>query len=250
MKLTIALILQVLLTAFSCLLHAQQPLQFNILESYPFGYTKHDGTKVGTYWEYIQALNTLTQLNIEQQIVPKARIVEHLKLGIADAAILFRSKNMAPHVEFVSKIRDIPIVIVSKIETPINSYKQLYGPKGIGYFKSGSVSTKFDGDKNINKIAIYTYPRMIEMLKRDRVKAIVGNQIVIQSLIEKQCLQKTLRISPLILGSKEQWLVFSKKSKHLNTIPVFRKALNELKMKGVLDEIFDKHLTNTSIECV
>lgn len=224
-------------------------IKFDVLESYPFGYTSESGKRVGTYWEYVEALGFHLDQKIERKIVPKTRVLEHLKLGLTDAAILFRTKSISPYVEFVSKIREVPIIIVSKNHMKIEHYAQLQELKSVGHFRSGSISRRFDNDSNINKVAIYTYPKMIEMLINDRVEAVVGNGIVIRSLIKKKCLDSQLRSSAMTLGKKEQWLVMSKQSKFLHAIPEIKAALDKTQSQGLLDQIFDKHLSKSAAAC-
>lgn len=239
-----------MLVLLSSKLLAESSLRFNILDSYPFGYTNAAGLQVGTYWEYVGELDKRTDLKIEREIVPKARVIEYLKRGIADAAILFKSPKIAEHVIFVSKIREIPIVVAHRKDTPIDRYEDLHKAQYVGHFRSGSVSIRFDNDEKINKVPIYTYPSMIEMLQKGRVEAIVGNGIVIQNLLKKQCLGKDIKLSPMTLGNKEQWLVMSKKSKHLDATHQLREAIDSLRSDGLLDDIFDRHLTEISDQCL
>jgi ABC-type amino acid transport substrate-binding protein len=237
------------LLSFSHVLCAAPTMKFNILDSYPFAYTDAHGEQVGTYWEYIETIEKRLSFNIDQQSVPKARVVAHLKLGVADAAILFRSEKMSPFVEFVSKIRDIPIAIVSRKNLSITQYEQLHDLEYVGHFRSGSVSTRFDVDAQINKVALNTYPQMIEMLQKGRVSAIVGNAIVLRSLLARECLEQQLTVSPLTLGTKEQWLVMSKKSTFLEYRDDLEQAFDEAKAQGLLDQIFHRHLSLKSKRC-
>lgn len=231
------------------MVNAEPTLKFNILQSYPFGYTDQNSQTVGTYWEYVRALDDRVSYQIDQQVVPKARVVEYLKRGWIDASILFKSKNLDPYVEYVAKVRDIPILLVTAKGIQVEKYEDLYRLKKIGIFKSGSINARFDEDDRIKKESLYNYPQMVEVLMAGRVEAIIGNGIVLQALLGKRCQVDQVNISPLVLGEREQWLVFSKTSKNIEQVRQTREAINGLATEGVLNQIFDRHLNVSASQC-
>ncbi|CAH0539575.1 substrate-binding periplasmic protein [Vibrio marisflavi] len=230
------------------LAYASEPINISILSSYPFGYVDNNGQNVGTYWEYIQSIEKKSGLPIESTIIPKPRVLLYLKGGESDAAILFKSKSLADSVVFIEKVRTIPIVVATRNKI-IEQYEDLYQLDSIAMFRAGSISPRFDSDDKIKKVSVKDYPSMVAMLSKGRIDAIIGNGIVIQALIEKACLQEKLTISPLVVGEKEQWLVFSKKSKQLDKIPQFKQAIEELQSEGTLDKIFQSHLVQSNHSC-
>lgn len=151
----------------------RDPIKFNVLESFPFGYKNDKGENVGTYWEYLHKLEMASNLDIEPTIVPKARVVKYLQLGLSDGAILFKSKSLEPYIQYVSLIRGVPIVIATRADREISKYEDLHQLELVGIFRSGSISDRFDNDNLINKHEIASYPMMLEMLKKNRVQAIV-----------------------------------------------------------------------------
>lgn len=245
---TIRTLTFLLLLLTTRLIYASEPLNVSILASYPFGYVDKNGKNVGTYWEYIHSIGQTTGLNIERAIIPKPRVLLYLKDGKTDAAILFKSKSLTESVIFVDKVRSIPIVVVTKDHT-IEKYEDLHKLNDVAMFRAGSVSPRFDSDSKINKVSVKDYPSMVAMLSKGRIDAIIGNGIVIQALIEKSCLQNSLKISPLIIGEKEQWLVFSKKSHHLDKIPLVKSAITTLRAEGTVDNIFQSHLSQSNQSC-
>jgi ABC-type amino acid transport substrate-binding protein len=224
-------------------------IRFDILRSYPFAYIDNNGNKVGTYWEYIDEIVDKSGVNISKRIVPKARIIANLKSGQSDAAILFKTDSLNDHVEYIAKVRTIPILLATQKGVRVESYEDLKSLSSVGVFRSGSINPAFDNDASINKHLISNYPSMVKMLGSKRLDAITGNGVVITALINQLCLHELIDISPLIMGSREQWLVFSKKSAHLNKTENIKNAVQQLQQEGVLDQIFDAHVYQNKQSC-
>lgn len=222
---------------------------FDILRSYPFAYVDDNGEQVGTYWEYVNKITEKSGLNISKKIVPKARVIANLKSGQTDAAILFKSESLNDHVEYITKVRTIPILLATQKGLRIEHYDELKQLASVGVFRSGSINPKFDNDASINKDMISNYPGMVKMLGSKRLDAITGNAVVITALINQLCLQDHIDISPLLMGSREQWLVFSKKSAHLNQAESLKRAVQLLQQEGALDKVFDAHIYQNSQSC-
>jgi ABC-type amino acid transport substrate-binding protein len=229
------------------------PLIINVLQSYPFAYVS-EGKSVGTYWEYVGLLEELLDIPISRYIVPKSRVVENLKTGAADVAILFRSVKLDPFVHYVEKVRTVPIIVVARAGSTINSFEDLYGLDNIGIFRSASISRRFDFDERINKISVSSYPSLVDMLKLGRLSAVTGNGLVLNNLIAEKCLSETLTVSSLEMGTREQWLVLSKASPRgksagkVELISALKRSMRMLKEEGALDKIFNRHLSS-KVKC-
>lgn len=224
-------------------------IKFDILRSYPFAYIDRNNEKVGTYWEYVDEIAKKSGLNISKKIVPKARVINNLKSGQSDAAILFKSDSLNEHVEYITHVRTIPIIVATQKGTVIEHYDDLKRLSTLGVFRSGSINTRFDHDKEINKDFISSYPNMVKMLGAKRLDAITGNGVVIAALINQLCLQDDIVISPLVMGNREQWLVISKQSAHLDQSKDLKRAVQLLKQEGTLDKIFDTHISRNNHNC-
>lgn len=227
-----------------------ESIKFDILRSYPFAYVDNDGAKVGTFWEYVDLISRKSKFDIDRRITPKARVVANLQSGASDAAILFKAQGLKDHVEYVAIVRSIPILIATQKGTLINSYEDLRQLKTVGIFRSGSINPEFDNDESIHKESVSNYPSLVKMLNSKRLDAIAGNGVVITALINQLCLQDTIDISPLIMGNREQWLVLSKQSAHLDKADKLKESVQRLKNEGALDLIFDTHLSQNKHKCL
>lgn len=224
-------------------------ITFDILESYPFAYKNDDGKSVGTFWEYVDSIAKTSGLNISKRITPKARVIDNLKSGAADAAIIFKSDKLNDHVEYIAKVRTIPIIVATQKGIHIEQYDDLKQFDSVGIFRSSSISSMFDKDESINKQLIPNYVSLVKMLGANRLKVITGNGAIITALIDQLCLQDTIDASPLIMGNREQWLVMSKKSAHLIQGKPLKKTILALKAEGRLDGIFNAHLSQNQQDC-
>ena len=224
-------------------------IAFDILESYPFAYKNSDGKPVGTFLEYVDSIAKASGLNISKRITPKARVIDNLKSGAADAAIIFKSDKLNDHVEYIVKVRTIPIIVATQKGIHIEHYDDLKQLDRVGIFRSSSISSVFDEDKSINKQLIPNYVSLVKMLGANRLKVITGNGTIITALIDQLCLQNTIDIAPLIMGNREQWLVMSKKSAHLKQGEALKRTILALKEEGKLDGIFNAHLSQNKQDC-
>jgi len=80
------------------------------------------------------------------------------------------------------------------------------------------------------------------MIKHGRIDAIAGSALVLSYQLKRNNVgDKVNHKSKLTLGEKEQWLQFSKKSKYLDKIPAFKKAIKKLRLDGTFNLIMDKY---------
>lgn len=225
------------------------PLAIDILESYPFAYTDDGHTYQGTYWEYAQRLSDRSGIAIERRPVPKARVIANLRSGATDMAILFRAAKLEPYVQFVAKVRDIPIVLVSMRNLELQSYEDLYPLNSIGIYRAAAISPRFDKDTRLHTFSVSSYPKLVQMLELGRLDAIAGNGVVLHALVEKHCLGSKVRFHDLGFGHREQWLVMSNKSKRQALIPDLARAMATLQQSGELDLIHREHLASEARSC-
>ncbi|MFD2230194.1 substrate-binding periplasmic protein [Alkalimarinus sediminis] len=248
-KLLISSICLSMLVNFSSSANDIKPIQFDIIKSYPFAYINENGKEVGTYWEYADLIAEETGISIAKSIMPKSRLISNLKSGHSDAAILFKTDSLNSHVEYIVQVRTIPIIVATQKGTLINHYDDLKSLATIGVFRSGVINPRFDNDNQLNKDFISSYPKMVKMLAAKRLDAITGNGVALKALINQMCLQDKVEISPLLMGKREQWLVMSKKSEHLDQAQTIKESILKLKAKGALDTIFEAHVSQHNHTC-
>lgn len=216
-------------------------LEFHVIDNTPVGLKSVQKEGVGVHWEYLEALEKETGFCINKRILPNARIWQNLKLGKHDGGIMFKSDSHSNIVEYVALIRTVKTVVIPIIGIDIKKYNDLY-KLTIGKARGIPLSKKFDHDTDLNTIELNHYDQAIQMIKLGRVDAIAGcASVLINQLKMYDALDKVNYKNKLNLGEKEQWLQFSKKSKHLDKIPALKKAIDKLKIDGTLNMIMNKY---------
>jgi len=231
-----------LLLLASATASASDTLIINIIQSAPFGYVDEHGKRIGTHIDYFMALSAKTKIPMEIRLVPRARIIANLASGRADATIMFRSESRDPHVSYVSLIRDIKIVALGHKQAPLQRYEDLYRNMSVGVLRQQRVSRRFDKDELLYKMASNNYEILMKMLIGRRVGSIVGNAIALWHVANQLGVKGEIDRPGLTLATKQQWLQFSKKSKHIDKVKTIQQAITELKADGTLDEILTSHV--------
>lgn len=212
-----------------------------MINNAPLGFKNADKESVGVHWEYLKALEKETGFCINKTIFPYARIWQSLKFGKHDGGIMFKSDLHSNIVEYVALIRSVKIVVMPIMGVDIKSYKDLY-ELNIGKTRKTSLSNRFDQDTDLNTIELNNYGQAIKMIKLARIDAIAASALVLSYQLKMyDALDYVNYKNKLTLGEKEQWLQFSKKSKHLDKIPLLEKAIEKLQLDGTFDLIMEKY---------
>tara|TARA_R110001592_G_scaffold99063_10_gene282340 strand:+ start:6389 stop:7177 length:789 start_codon:yes stop_codon:yes gene_type:complete len=216
-------------------------LEFHVIDNAPIGYTNLDNESVGVHWEYLIALEEETGLCINKKRLPYLRIWESIKFGKHDGGIMFKSDSRSNYVIKVGLIRTVKTVVIPVNGIDINEYNDLYGLR-IGKVRGTHLNTQFDQDNNLNILALNHYNQATKMIKLARIDAIAGSALVLSYQFNKyNALDNVNYKNQLTLGEKEQWLQLSKKSKHLDKIPLLKKAIDKLRQDGTFNRIMDKY---------
>ena len=217
-------------------------LKAYVIESEPLGYRAEQGKETGIHLDYLQAIAEQAGIQLTVALAPKARVVAALKRGTIDFAIIFRSSNNDDFVQYVSKIRSVSFIAINRKGLPLKSYEDLQNSKSIGIMSNVQISKKFDKTVSAKLTPINKYESMVKMAALKRIDTAVGNSTVLSYLINKLNLADAFEPSFCSLGSQEQWLHMSKKSKHLDLIPVLQKAVENLHNEGILNSILAQHV--------
>lgn len=224
------------------LVRADTALTINIIKSVPFGYLGSDGKPSGTHWDYVQAIAKKTGIEMDIALVPRARLIQNLRDGSCDAAILFRSSCREHIVTYVAPLRKIRMVAINRKGLLLLDYEDLYTSRSIGLLQGTAINERFDIDGRLKKETKTSYEQMVRMLKNNRLDTIVGNVIALRHAIAQCDAGDGVTLPGLTLCTKEQWFQFSKKSNHLDKAGRIQKAVAALKAEGVFDTILTHHV--------
>jgi ABC-type amino acid transport substrate-binding protein len=242
MKITKRILFVFLISIFSTTIFAGEVFKVAVINSFPFGYKDSQGKLTGTHWNYWQEISKASGIEMELTLTPKKRILKNAKEGKIDGFIMFHSKSRDYYIKGVSTIRPIKVVALSRKGLKINSYDDLYQHKAIGVFRGTKVTKKFDSDSGLMKSEKNSYDTMVKMLGAKRLDSIIGNSIVLSSLVNEFGLKNEVQFPPLVLSEKAQWLQIPMKSTYISEVANFKKIIQKLKSDGTFDKILTNHV--------
>lgn len=224
-------------------------LNFHVIHSEPHGYINKEGVPKGIHWEYLEAIREHSGLCINLSLFPYARIWKSIKNGAHDGGIIFKSQSRTNLVEYVGHIQTTPTVVIPLKNITLETYSDLNN-LSIGNIRGAHLSKKFDNDKDLNIVQLVNYEQEARMIKLKRLDAISGNEYALKYQLKKhKALNEVDLNSQFKLGEKEQWLQLSKRSQHLDKLPILQKSITSLKNSGIFHEIslkYDVHLVRES----
>jgi len=215
-------------------------LNIRTIDVAPYGIIENDQYK-GIYYELSNMLFENVNVDFENIIVPYARIKHELKFGQADVTIMFKYQELEPYVTYVAPLPALKNVVIGKKETAISSIEDLNG-KVIAYLRGAKFSEKIDTAKNISKQFVNNFEQGIEMMRLNRVDAIIGPLSAILYSAKKTGLSPSFFGEPYIVSTKTPWLQVSKKSNNKIELSTIEIALKQLIQEGRFTRLNKKYL--------
>jgi polar amino acid transport system substrate-binding protein len=194
----------------------------------------------GVYYDLTNKL--LDRLNIERKhyIYPYARIIQELKTGETDLTIMFKYKELIPHVRYISPLPALKNVVIGKKNTNLSSISDLNG-KSIAYLRGAKFSDGIDNNKKILKYDVNNFTQGILMLKMGRVDGVIGPLEPIYNAAKVLKLEKDFFGKPLVVSERVPWLQISKKSMHKVSISQLENSFTKIMSEGELAKIKAKY---------
>ncbi len=127
---------------------------------------------------------------------------------------------------------------VVKINTFKDIYRYIIGvTRGYSYFEA------FDNDEKIKKHDVVTDIQLLKMLELNRIDAFVSPEISADYLIKKHDFTGKFNKCSFRHNKKvENYIILSKKSRHLKNLDNFNRVLKEMVAEGRVQEIVNEIL--------
>jgi len=217
-------------------------LQIRTIAVSPYG-INNDDKSCGIYYDLIN--NTAKKLNyeIEHVIQPYARILNELKFGGIDLAILFKYEELQGFVTFLEPLLPINNVVLALSGVKLDSFIDLEG-KRLGYLRGARFSIDIDNNTKIVKYETKDFLQSLKMLKAGRLDAVIGPQEAILSAASKLGMNDDSFSKPLIVSTRTPWLQLSNKSTNQQSVQQFKEHFKQLLNEGDLQSLYSKYQEN------
>lgn len=240
--LTFAFMLSLLVSAQPCL--AETVLTAGLPSFPPFAYPE-DADRQGVVDDIYKKLGEAAGIEFEIQYLPYPRVVESMKNGDLDVALIFKNLALQGHVTYIGEVSKSKVLVIPKKGLHLGGYEDLYGLGGIAVIRKANFQRRFDLDARIKKHTVISYAVGLLMMSAGRVDAIVGSRSGLESTSRMLGIDQSTWGDPLFLNHKEWWLHMSNKSKYQHLIPELRKVVSDIFSEDLVYELYASSLEET-----
>jgi ABC-type amino acid transport substrate-binding protein len=230
-----------LLLAFALSASAASPsLKIITIHGAPWGFIGSDGQPTGMMYEISNRIAEVAGFSYTNALVPYARTALDIENGNADFVLRFSNDQIARSAVPVATIVTMPIIAVGLKGTQFRTIEDLHG-KTVGVVRTSKYVASFDTDSAILKYAVNDYPTMAKMISMRRLDAGVGSSAGFYYGAYMAGISPEQFGPPLVLGSNDFILFYSKKNATPETIKALRKAVDKLTTSGEIKQIVNKY---------
>jgi polar amino acid transport system substrate-binding protein len=193
------------------------------------------------------ALEEVTKdLDVELELIsyPYARILHSLKSAHLDVALIFKNSGVSKEAYYIGPVSYSEIVVISHPRKTINKYDDLHKLKNIAVIRNAQFDEKFDKDNSLNKVSVDSYRQAINMLKYQRVDAVIGSLIGIEYALRQEKMNNNILLKAFHLSKKEWGLHLSKKSKYTKLRPLLTDAVKQTYQEDLIYQLYQQQIQN------
>jgi len=185
-----------------------------------------------------QSLQSETKIPIKNAVLPYPRVINDIKTGTSDFAIMFNSPQANElGISIGSVVKPKIVLIAFKGTEKVSNLNELSG-RYIGYLRGSKYGEVFDHNTEISRVPLESVNQGIKMLLQNRLYAVAATEQTFYYALRKLKISKNKIASIMTISTTSGDLYFSKASKNTHLIEPFRKALIKLNKNGVLHDIF------------
>jgi polar amino acid transport system substrate-binding protein len=169
---------------------------------------------------------------------PYPRVVESMKNGELDVAIIFKNQGLKPYVTYIGEISKSKVLVIPDKGFSIGSYDDLYKLKSIAVLRFANFEPRFDVDNKIKKFSVVDYRFGLRMMNVGRVSAIVGSQSGLYEANKNLGYEINRWNPPFLLNEQAWWVHMSKKSPYQALIPKIRAAIDKIYQEDLVWQLY------------
>lgn len=218
--------------------HSEEVVRFVSTTVEPWGYVTSSGKPDGLLARFVDQLGREAGLPYVNRLQPYPRVKHSLANGQADLAVLFSGPESERIGISLGAVVDTYIMLVGSAGMEsIESLDDLQG-KLVGYIRGSRYGPEFDNHEGIIKTPVNRMRQGVAMLLTGRLDAMASTDQTLFYTLRKMDVEVG-RLSPLlVLGKTQGHLYLSRQSTNQHLAPIYRDALDKLRVSGKLDTLF------------
>lgn len=209
---------------------------FAIPEVPPWGYTSESGEPAGVLVAITDRMAELADVPVSYRMRPHKRAIAELRAGTVDFVMLFESPNGEAAGRRVATILETQIVLTTRPSLDARDLDDL-GGKSVGYVQGTFYGEAFDTANDFEKVAVKNLQHGLDMLDRGRIDALVNYDAMLNRVIYATDYDATDFRSHVIAEGKEGLLYISRRSDLEEYVPLFQKAIGQMRANGEIVEL-------------
>jgi polar amino acid transport system substrate-binding protein len=149
----------------------------------PFTYKESSAQCTGLIDDALKIISARTHIEFNNTRLPYARIVKSMLNNTLDSALIFKNPvllNSNTKISYFGPLLFSKVILYSRLDKPLNHYKDLYKLRNIAVIRKASFEPRFDQDIKMSKAYVESYTQGLKMMTAKRADAIVGSQVGIE----------------------------------------------------------------------
>jgi len=216
----------------------EKELHFGALDIPPYAAQARDGALSGLFFELMQAYAEESNQVVHMAAYPASRLARYMRRGEVDCTIYIRTSFTESIGEPVVYLGiDFKTAVMAKKVFQLSLYDDILGLR-LGVARGTIFGHKIDTDERLNKTLTRDYRTAANLLKQDRVDAILGIDWTLRFNLRAVGLSAEEIGPPLVLKSSELWLFCSRQAKlRPQDKATLRSVFQSLRKSGKIDDI-------------
>lgn len=209
---------------------------FAIPDVPPWGYASKTGEPAGVLVAITDRMADLADVPIKYRLRPQKRALAELKSGAADFVVLFESPESEAAGKRIATLLESRVVLTTR---PAQDFKNLEDLAGgsVGFVLGTYYGKAFDDTDNIKKIPVHNLQNGLEMLDRGRIDALIHYDVMLERVIYANDYDASDFRSHVLSDGREGLLLISRRSPLKDYVPLFQKALRQMRANGEIVEL-------------
>lgn len=221
-------------------LHAKalEPIKISTSNVMPWGIEKKSGLHEGLLVKFAYGLATKLDRRVDNRMRPYPRVIMDISLGKCDLAVMYKGAKSEDIAQSLGTVVQADIIAVSLSDhKPIKDISELAGEQ-VAHVRGSVYGPSFDDNEQIIKVPVKDMNQGLRMLLKGHVAALVSADQSIFYGIDVMAIDpaRLKRLTTISTATADLYL--SKKSSLQGDADKIRKALEQMKAEGVLNEIF------------
>ncbi|WP_141737039.1 substrate-binding periplasmic protein [Marinobacter sp. X15-166B] len=210
-----------------------------IPEVWPWAYEGSQGEPVGILPLFFERLSAAAEVPFQMRLRPHRRALKEMGSGAADLAVFYDSPHVAEGSVRVASVASTRVLLAVRAGEPVpEALDQRAAGLSVGYIRGTYYGEAFEQAELIHKVAVQDLRQAIEMLRLQRIDAVIASEHVFRYTLAAMGLDDALFSVGVAADRLPASLYMSKNSALLGDLPHLREALRRLHESGELQQTF------------